>query len=118
MGAVVVQIVQRQAKTMSDKLAQLGVRTLRTSFDLLTGYRHKTLTPDKASLSLEEMRKQGYAMTPQQWLLRFLFLETVAGVPGMVAGTCRCNPVIQINRAQLTAGVVDAQYVTCGVFVL
>lgn len=27
-------------------------------------------------------------MTERKWLARFLYLETVAGVPGMVAGGC------------------------------
>lgn len=28
-------------------------------------------------------------MTPEQWLARCLFLESIAGVPGMVAGMLR-----------------------------
>lgn len=39
------------------------------------------------------MRSHRYApdkaLTPESWLQRFIFLETVAGVPGMVAGMVR-----------------------------
>ena len=38
------------------------------------------------------MAKLGYqnpSMTEEQWLRRFIFLETVAGVPGMVGGMTR-----------------------------
>jgi hypothetical protein len=42
--------------------------------------------PDNAKhMSLDELRKSGYIMDEKQWLLRILFLETVAGVPGMVS---------------------------------
>mmetsp|Transcript_20437 Transcript_20437/g.34244 ORF Transcript_20437/g.34244 Transcript_20437/m.34244 type:complete len:100 (-) Transcript_20437:24-323(-) len=44
---------------------------MRTSFDIVTGYKtHK-------------------AMTEKHWLRRVIFLETVAGVPGMVGGMLR-----------------------------
>ncbi|KAG8862409.1 hypothetical protein FRB96_001479 [Tulasnella sp. 330] len=82
-------VVHRDAKTISDKAAQFFVKCLRTGFDLVSGYKHKPMTPEASRLSLEEMRKQGYAMTAEQWLMRCIFLETVAGVPGMVAGTLR-----------------------------
>lgn len=42
------------------------VGTLRGSFDLITGY------------------NSNKTMTERHWLRRVLFLETVAGVPGMV----------------------------------
>lgn len=56
-------------------------------------------------MTLAEMRKEGYALSEHQWLSvsafayqrafdpnkfqRILFLETIAGVPGMVAATLR-----------------------------
>lgn len=44
-------------------------------------------TPE--TMALEEMRSKGWSFTPSQWLQRFIFLESVAGVPGMVAATAR-----------------------------
>ena len=54
----------------SDKLALTMVKTVRTAFDLISRY-----NPQK--------------MNERDWLNRFVFLETVAGVPGMVGGMCR-----------------------------
>ena len=53
----------------------------------------------------------GSEMTESKWLQRFLFLETVAGVPGMVAGepppqTCTANQSIQ--SAGMLPGVASA----------
>ncbi|KAG6610873.1 alternative oxidase [Phytophthora cinnamomi] len=61
-----------QPKKIHEYVALLGVKTLRLGFDLFSGY-----------------RGPGGAMTVQDWLNRCLFLETVAGVPGMVAGMAR-----------------------------
>lgn len=61
----------REAQGLRDNFALLAVRTARTSFDIVTGYK-----PDEV-------------MTERHWLRRVLFLETVAGVPGMVAGMLR-----------------------------
>jgi ubiquinol oxidase len=38
---------------------------------------------------LDQLRKGNHVMTPEQWLARCLFLESIAGVPGMVAGMLR-----------------------------
>lgn len=58
-------------------------------------------------MSVEELRKKGYVMTEQEWLnvsfritlfleavltdcgKRCIFLETIAGIPGMAAATIR-----------------------------
>ncbi|EPQ28607.1 uncharacterized protein PFL1_03910 [Pseudozyma flocculosa PF-1] len=40
-------------------------------------------------MTLDEMRKKGIVFGPDGWMNRMIFLETVAGVPGMVAATCR-----------------------------
>jgi hypothetical protein len=47
---------------------------MRTSFDIFTGY------------------KTDKAMTEKHWLRRVIFLETVAGVPGMVGQLRRRRP--------------------------
>jgi threonyl-tRNA synthetase len=46
------------------------IRTVRGGFDMATGY-----NPDK--------------MDERAWLNRMVFLETVAGVPGMIGGMVR-----------------------------
>jgi threonyl-tRNA synthetase len=54
---------------MHEKVGYYSVQACRTLFDVFTGY------------STE--------MSERKWLARFLYLETVAGVPGMVAGMLR-----------------------------
>lgn len=44
------------------------------------------------NLSLDKLRKRGFVMTIKQWMLRILFLETIAGVPGMVRFSFRVGP--------------------------
>ena len=58
------------AETWSDKLALTMIRFVRGSFDMISGY-----NPNK--------------MHEKHWLSRIVFLETVAGVPGMIGGTLR-----------------------------
>lgn len=64
-----VKITHRPVQTMLDKMAFGGVTVARTAFDKLTGY------PD--------------LQNERDWLHRIIFLETVAGVPGMVGGMMR-----------------------------
>lgn len=59
----------RKPESFLDRTGYYGVKLLRSSFDVITGY--------------------GKNMTEQKWLTRFLFLETVAGVPGFVGGGLR-----------------------------
>ncbi|PSC67633.1 alternative oxidase [Micractinium conductrix] len=54
---------------MHEKAGYYAVQGLRSVFDYFTGY--------------------GAQMNERQWLARFLYLESVAGVPGMVAGMLR-----------------------------
>ena len=88
-----IKVAHRETKTWSDWTAILMVRLLRWGMDIATGYSHPN----------DEARKQGSylglakvrswfgrsPMTERKWLMRFLFLESVAGVPGMVAGSVR-----------------------------
>ncbi|KAL4440629.1 hypothetical protein ABPG75_003630 [Micractinium tetrahymenae] len=53
-------------KQLHEKVGYHAVQGLRSIFDFFTGY--------------------GAEMNERQWLARFLYLESVAGVPGMVAG--------------------------------
>ncbi|KAL5364429.1 alternative oxidase-domain-containing protein [Aspergillus floccosus] len=73
-----VQIAHRNAKNIPDKLALGTVRFLRWGMDFVTGYRPNTSVNPHAS-----------TMTEKKWITRFIFLESVAGVPGMVAGMLR-----------------------------
>lgn len=61
-----------EPKKLHDRVALFAVRMLRASFDIASGY-----------------RGPGGGMTKGDWLNRCLFLETVAGVPGMVGGMAR-----------------------------
>jgi hypothetical protein len=40
-------------------------------------------------MSVADLRAGGYIMDPGQWLMRILFLETIAGVPGFTAAMIR-----------------------------
>ncbi|CDU22616.1 related to alternative oxidase precursor, mitochondrial [Sporisorium scitamineum] len=44
---------------------------------------------DDGAMTLQEMRAKGLCFGPDGWLNRIIFLETIAGVPGMVAASCR-----------------------------
>ena len=65
------------------------VRLLRWGTDLATGYKHHVASPQKADDENPQTKTKPYGMTEQKWLTRFVFLESVAGVPGMVAGMLR-----------------------------
>jgi hypothetical protein len=49
--------------------------------DLVSGYHSQPTTTNTLSKS--------NVMTEEKWITRFIFLESVAGVPGMVAGMLR-----------------------------
>jgi len=83
-----VEVLHRDATCFSDKVAVGLVRLSRWGYDLVTRYKHKKLPPGE-NMSLEQLRKEGYVLDEKQWLQRILFLETIAGVPGMVAATLR-----------------------------
>lgn len=40
-------------------------------------------------LPTAELRAKGLLLGPKEWLTRIIILESIAGVPGMVAGTLR-----------------------------
>lgn len=76
-----IQAAHRKARNWQDKVALGSVRMLRWGMDFVTGYRSEPAT----ATSLP----QRYVMTEEKWITRFIFLESVAGVPGMVAGMLR-----------------------------
>ncbi|KAJ7083967.1 alternative oxidase [Mycena belliarum] len=92
-----VKVLHREAKTIPDKLAYGLVRLARYGFDLVSGYKHKE-TPPGTTMTVEQLRKEGYLLDEGGWLNRILFLETIAGVPGMVAATLRHLTSLRLMR--------------------
>jgi len=92
-----VQVLHRDAKTFSDKFASSLVKLARWGFDFVSGYKHKPIPPD-SNLTVEQLRERGYILDEHQWLNRILFLETIAGVPGMVAATVRHLTSLRLMR--------------------
>lgn len=87
-----IRVAHRQTKNWADRIALSMVRLLRWGMDTATGYTHDegSVKPkgDSNPASLSQ-NKGWFAMTERKWLVRFLFLESVAGVPGMVAASVR-----------------------------
>lgn len=75
-----VKIAHLQPKALSDRIAWKTLTFIRSTFDLVTGYKHPPPGHE---------RDPKYAMTERKWLQRFVFLESIAGVPGMVGGMVR-----------------------------
>src|SRR5690349_12106948 len=82
-----VKITHKKLESWHDRVAYAAVRTLRFFFDTFTGYIHGS--PSSKSANERETRRLQKTMTEQQWLRRFIFLESIAGVPGMVGGMSR-----------------------------
>lgn len=78
-----IRVAHREAKDWSDWVALGTVRLLRWGTDLATGYKYPATGKEPT-----EKSKQ-FQMNERKWLVRFIFLEAVAGVPGMVGGMLR-----------------------------
>ncbi|PPQ89652.1 hypothetical protein CVT25_013839 [Psilocybe cyanescens] len=92
-----VEVLHRNPKTIGDKFAAGLVKFSRTIFDFVSGYKHN-VNPPTPGMTLEELRKAGYLLSEKQWLERILFLESIAGVPGMVAATLRHLTSLRLMR--------------------
>lgn len=89
----------RQPECSNDFIARKCVVTVRAAFDFVTGFSRCYPSPKKAVKASEDGKttkaatttttSQPPLMTINKWLLRAIFLETVAAVPGMVAGMAR-----------------------------
>lgn len=88
----VVKVVHRPETSVSDKIAHKLVKVCRHLFDFFSGYRETHVPAEVLSqtpIPVDRLRKEGKLLSDQQWLYRIIFLESIAGVPGMVAGTLR-----------------------------
>lgn len=77
-----IQVAHREAKTWSDKFALALMRVARFGMDTATGYAAESTDGKKGSFWKSPM-------TERKWLIRLVFLESIAGVPGMVGGMIR-----------------------------
>ncbi|KYK55946.1 Alternative oxidase [Drechmeria coniospora] len=76
----------RAPRTVGDWVAWKIVRFARYWMDLATGMDRKQQVDKKNPTTAVEAEKP---LTEAQWLIRFVFLESIAGVPGMVGGMLR-----------------------------
>ena len=82
-----IKIAHREAKTWQDKLANNLMRFARYWMDKVTGYTEKSGYVDEHGTL---HKPDGWlVMDERKWLIRIVFLESVAGVPGMVGGMLR-----------------------------
>ncbi|CDK29293.1 unnamed protein product [Kuraishia capsulata CBS 1993] len=80
----------RPTKTITDWVAFFTMRCLRTSFDFFSGYKHaENVSEEEIKTAIAEGHPERYTLTSEQWLSRIVFLESIAGVPGSVAGFIR-----------------------------
>ena len=98
-----IKVAQRKARNWKDWIAIAMVRLFRTGADIAMGYSHPTEeAKKKGSWTSVSKVKSWVAFSPmseRKWLVRFLFLESVAGVPGMVAGSLRhLHSLRRLNR--------------------
>jgi Alternative oxidase len=80
-----IQVAHREARSWSDKVAMGLMRVARWGMDTVTGYAEEG-KPGTSSPSTSWRRRP---MDERKWLVRIVFLESIAGVPGMVGGMLR-----------------------------
>ena len=84
-----IKIAHREAVNWSDKWALTMARILRWGMDMATWYTHdEDVSTGKKDPKHAKVSGWG-RMTERKWLIRSIFLESVAGVPGMVGGSLR-----------------------------
>jgi len=76
----------REPKTVGDWIAWKVVRICRWGTDLATGIKDGQQVDKNHPTTAVTAQ---VPLTEAQWLVRFIFLESIAGVPGMVAGMLR-----------------------------
>lgn len=94
-----ISVAHRECKNWADRVALTMVKLLRWGTDTATGYRHAKEAVKRAVDPDAKQKPDWFAMTERKWLIRFLFLESVAGVPGMVAASVRhLNSLRRLKR--------------------
>lgn len=82
-----VKVTHKKIECWQDRVAFTAVQILRFTFDTFTGYIHQP--PNADSKKKDGNQRPTKIMTEKKWLRRVIFLESIAGVPGMVAGMSR-----------------------------
>ncbi|BGP49956.1 inducible alternative oxidase 2 [Rhodotorula kratochvilovae] len=102
-----IKVIHYEPKTLADQWARWLVKTARWGFDLVSGYKHADSEAARAAakkdgkgdnLSLQQLRDIGYLMKRDDWMLRILFLESIAGVPGFSAAMLRHLRSLRLMR--------------------
>ncbi|KAK3312236.1 mitochondrial alternative oxidase [Apodospora peruviana] len=76
----------REPRTVGDRFAWRVTRICRWAMDFVTGMGPEQKVDSKHPTTAVAAHRP---LTESQWLVRFIFLESIAGVPGMVAGALR-----------------------------
>ena len=84
-----IHVAHREAKNWSDWVAISFMRIFRFGMDTATFYSHNTAPAKEDGTPVDPSKKSIFDMTERKWLVRCLFLESVAGVPGMVGASVR-----------------------------
>ncbi|KAL1405530.1 inducible alternative oxidase 2 [Vanrija albida] len=85
-----VKVVYRKPENIADRAIRGSVLLTRWAFDKFTGYKGTHITPEHLKTkTIEQLRETGDLLSDKAWLKRIIFLESIAGVPGMVGGTLR-----------------------------
>ncbi|GMM30363.1 hypothetical protein DAMA08_031080 [Martiniozyma asiatica (nom. inval.)] len=79
-----IKFEHRPVKNIRDMITYNGMSLLRHSFDFFTGY----VEPKNEKHQIE-IANGPYRMTLEKWLTRIVVLESIAGIPGAVAGFLR-----------------------------
>lgn len=89
-----IEETHKPVRSTADKMALLGITIVRKGFDFFSGY---TFGP----------------INERKLLRRIIFLETVAGIPGMVAGSLRhLESLRKMRRDQVGMHAEQPQHLT------
>lgn len=89
-----VEFLHRPPRLTLDKIAYNSMSFCKAMFNAVTGYKKPT-TPEELQHRFKGTR---WEMTENKWLTRVIFLESVAGVPGMVAAFVRHLHLLRLLR--------------------
>ena len=83
-----IRFAHREARNWQDKLAIGLMRIARWGMDLVTGYTENS-APVATDKNGKLVKRPWLVMNEQKWLIRIVFLESIAGVPGIAASVIR-----------------------------